>query len=321
MKFFLSGLGNFSNNLSIISEAIIEGDKLGFDGALMPDHYMWGQMHFMRRSRGGNHPGANNMKRSGGGHSSDNTMRRRMASRFHSMMNNNSTLETWVTLSYLAGKTEQISLGTLVTPIPFRPPGMLAKMLSTLDILSKGRVVFGVGAGWSQPEFEGYSEWDEPKIRVDKTKEGLELMIKLWTQDEVTYNGKYYQAKAAVLEPKPVQKPYPQLLFGGRGDRMLKLAGKYADICYIMPQFQTPGVYEDSKGKVLKAAKKASRVNKVAFMAGSMGSMSPYDLKEYSQRVEKAREEGASYYLTALPRNAYIESMRRFAKEIIPSFK
>jgi alkanesulfonate monooxygenase SsuD/methylene tetrahydromethanopterin reductase-like flavin-dependent oxidoreductase (luciferase family) len=321
MKFFLSGLGNFSNNLSIISEAIIEGDKLGFDGALMPDHYMWGQMHFMRRSRGGNHPGANNMHRSGGGHSSDNTMRRRMASRFHSMMNNNSTLETWVTLSYLAGKTEQISLGTLVTPIPFRPPGMLAKMLSTLDILSKGRVVFGVGAGWSQPEFEGYSEWDEPKIRVDKTKEGLELMIKLWTQDEVTYNGKYYQAKAAVLEPKPVQKPYPQLLFGGRGDRMLKLAGKYADICYIMPQFQTPGVYEDSKGKVLKAAKKASRVNKVAFMAGSMGSMSPYDLKEYSQRVEKAREEGASYYLTALPRNAYIESMRRFAKEIIPSFK
>jgi len=184
MKFFLSGLGNFSNNLSIISEAVVEGDKLGFDGALMPDHYMWGQMHFMRRSRGENHPGANNMHRSGGGHPS-NVMRRRMGGSFHSM-SNNSTLETWVTLSYLAGKTEQIRLGTLVTPIPFRPPGILAKMLSTLDILSKGRVVLGVGAGWSQPEFEGYSEWDEPKIRVDKTKEGLELMIKLWTQDEVT---------------------------------------------------------------------------------------------------------------------------------------
>ncbi|MEE9509237.1 MAG: LLM class flavin-dependent oxidoreductase [Candidatus Bathyarchaeia archaeon] len=319
MKFFLSGLGNFSNNLSIISEAVVEGDKLGFDGALMPDHYMWGQMHFMRRSRGGNHLDANHMHRSGGGHPRGNVMRR-MGDSFHSM-SNNSTLETWVTLSYLAGKTNQISLGTLVTPIPFRPPGLLAKMLSTLDILSKGRVVLGVGAGWSQPEFEGYSEWDEPKIRVDKTKEGLELMIKLWTQDEVTFDGKYYQAKAAVLEPKPVQKPYPQLLFGGRGDRMLKLAGEFADICYIMPQFQTPGVYEDSKVKVLKAAKKANRVDKVAFMAGSMGSRSPYDLKESSQKVEKAREEGASYYLTALPRNAYIESMRRFAKEIIPSFK
>ena len=102
---------------------------------------------------------------------------------------------------------------------------------------------------------------------------------------------------------------------------MLKLAGRYADICYIMPQFQTPGIYEYMKEKVLKAAKKANRVDMIAFMAGSMGSRSPYDLKDYSQRVEEAIEEGANYYLTALPRNTYIESMRRFAKEIIPSFK
>ena len=94
MKFFLSGLGNFSNNLSIITEAIIEGDKLGFDGALMPDHYMWGQMQFMRRRRGGNHLGTNNDHSVGGSHPSGNVMRRRMAGRFHSMVNNNSTLET-----------------------------------------------------------------------------------------------------------------------------------------------------------------------------------------------------------------------------------
>jgi len=320
MKFFLSGLGNFSNNLSIITEAIIEGDKLGFDGALMPDHYMWGQMQFMRRSRGGSQFSHNNLRRAGGSHPRGNMMRGSMGGSFHSM-STNSTLETWVMLSYLAGKTKQIRLGTLVTPIPFRPPGILAKMLSTLDILSKGRIVLGVGAGWSQPEFEGYSEWDEPKIRVDKTKEGLELMIKLWTQEEVTFDGKYYQAEAAVLEPKPIQKPYPQLLFGGRGDRMLKLAGRYADICYIMPHFQTPGTYEDMREKVLKAAKKANRVDKVAFMAGSMGSMAQYDFKEYSQRVEEAIDVGAHYYLTALPRSTYIESMRRFVKEIIPSFK
>jgi alkanesulfonate monooxygenase SsuD/methylene tetrahydromethanopterin reductase-like flavin-dependent oxidoreductase (luciferase family) len=73
----------------------------------------------------------------------------------------------------LAAKTEKIRLGTLVTPIPFRPPSMLAKMVSTLDVISNGRTVFGIGAGWSQTEFEGYSSWDEPKIRVDKTIEGL----------------------------------------------------------------------------------------------------------------------------------------------------
>ncbi len=320
MKFFLSGLGNFSNNLSIITEAIIEGDKLGFDGALLPDHYMWGQMPFMRRNMTETHSSHNNLHKESRGHPKGGNMRERMGSSFHSMTNN-STLETWIRLSYLAGQTEQIRLGTLVTPVPFRPPSILAKMVSTLDILSKGRIVFGVGAGWSQPEFEGYSEWNQPKIRVDKTEEGLELMIKLWTQKEVTFKGKYYQAKAAVLDPKPVQKPYPQLLFGGRGDRMLKLAGRYADICYIMSQFQAPEVSEKMREKVVSAARKANRVEKVAFMAGPMGSMSPFNLKEVSQKVEDAIETGASYYLTALPRTTYVESMQIFAKEIMPSFK
>jgi hypothetical protein len=136
----------------------------------------------------------------------------------------------------------------------------------------------------------------------------------------VTFEGKYYRAKAAVLEPKPLQKPYPPLLFAGRGDRMLALAGRYADICYIMSHSQTPETYREMKEKVLKAAKKYNRTNAVAFMTGSMGSMTPYDLNEYSKRVEEGIEAGASYYLTAFPRKTYIESMRRFAREIIPSF-
>jgi alkanesulfonate monooxygenase len=222
-------------------------------------------------------------------------------------------------LSYLAGKTKQISLGTLVTPIPFRPPGILAKMISTLDILSNGRIVLGVGAGWSKEEFEGYSEWNEPNVRVDKTKEGLELMIKLWTQDTVTFEGKYYQAKAAVLEPKPMQKPYPPLLFGGRGDRMLMLAGKYADICYIMSQ--TPEEYEKMKDKALRAAKRTNRADKIAFMTGAMGSQPPYNSMEYIKKVETAIETGASYFLTAFPQIEFIDSMRSFSKEIMPSFK
>ncbi len=285
MKFFLSGLSNWFKDLALIEKAIVEADRLGFDGALMPDHYMWGQPEWLRRP------------------------------------DSNATLETWVTLTYLAAKTEQIRLGTLVTPIPFRPPSILAKMLSTLDVLSNGRVVFGVGAGWSQVEFEGYSEWNEPKIRVDKTKEGLELMIKLWTEDEVSFEGKYYRARAAVLEPKPVQKPYPQLLFGGRGDRMLKLAGKYADICYI-PQFRNGESYEEGKEKVLGTADRENRADKIAFMADSLGSGAPYTSKEYSGKVEAAREKGASYFLTSFPRNEeIIASMGRFAKEVIPSFK
>src|SRR5579872_5959389 len=194
LKFILQA-GNWYPDWKLIENGVPEGDRLGFWGFVMPDHYMWGE------DRGGN-----------------------------------STLETWIVLTYLAAKTENIRLGTVVTPIPFRPPGMLAKELSTLDILSKGRVVLGVGAGWSQTEFMGYSKWDDARVRVEKTAEGLELILKLWTSKEkVDFKGKYYEAIEAVLDPKPVQKPYPALLFGGVGKKMLRMAGKYADICLIPP--------------------------------------------------------------------------------------
>jgi alkanesulfonate monooxygenase SsuD/methylene tetrahydromethanopterin reductase-like flavin-dependent oxidoreductase (luciferase family) len=230
-----------------------------------------------------------------------------------------STLETWVTLTYLAGKTGQISLGTLVTPLPFRHPGMLAKMLSTLDVLSGGRVVLGVGAGWSQVEFEGYSEWGGPKYRVDKAIEALDLIRRLWTEDEVTFKGRFYDVKGAVLEPKPVQKPYPRLLFGSSGDRMLRLTGRFADICFVPPWNSERR--EEIKAKVLKAAKDAGRVGEVAFMVGEMGGRGPYDSKDYAARVEAASRWGAGYYSTAFPRDSHIDSMRRFAEDVMPSYK
>src|SRR5437773_11326064 len=107
---------------------------------------------------------------------------------------------------------------------------MLAKIVSTLDLLSNGRTILGVGAGWSQTEFEGYSEWSSNKIRVDKTREGLDLILKLWTQEKVDFKGKLYQAKGAVLDPKPVQKPHPPLLFSGIGHRMLRMTVEHAYI-------------------------------------------------------------------------------------------
>lgn len=283
MKFFLSGLGNMANNIKTITEAVIEADQLGFDGALMPDHYMWGDQIG------------------------------------HSMPHPNSTLETWTTFSYLAGKTENIHLGTLITPLPFRPPGLLAKRLSTLDILSGGRVILGVGAGWSKVEFDGYSVWGEAKYRVDKTIEALDIILKLWTEDEVTYKGKFYDIKGAVLEPKPVQKPYPKLLFGSSGKRMLNLTGKYGDICFVPPWMAQRR--QEIQETVKKAAEKAGRLDKLAFMTGEMGSRGAFDVNEAAKKVEAAKESGAKYYSIGFPRDSLIESMKLFAEEVMPSFK
>jgi alkanesulfonate monooxygenase SsuD/methylene tetrahydromethanopterin reductase-like flavin-dependent oxidoreductase (luciferase family) len=286
MKFMLGGLGNWFNDFELVKNAILEADRLGYDGALMPDHYMWGEM------RGGP----------------------------MSRPDSNVTVETWITLAYLAAKTEQIRLGTMVTPIPFRPPGLLAKMISTLDILSNGRVIVGVGAGWSQAEFEGYSVWHKSKMRVDKAHEGLELILELWTKDRVDFNGKFYKAKGAVLEPKPIQKPYPTLLFGSRGNRMLALSGKYGDIIYLPPF----GEYDPAaaRERVLNAAQNANRADKIGFMTGGMMQRRVTDTNEFLKLVEAADDAGDSYYLVSSPRDETgIETIRKFAMEVMPSFK
>lgn len=286
MKFMLGGLGNWYSSYEFIANAVQEADRLGYYGALMPDHYMWGSM-------GGRMPVRPDA---------------------------NVTVDTWITLTYLAAKTEQIHLGTLVTPLSFRPPGMLAKMVSTLDILSKGRVILGVGAGWSQVEFDGYSRWHKSKKRVDKTSEALNLILDLWTKDKVDFDGKFYTAKGAVLEPKPVQKPHPQLLFGSRGNRMLELSGTYGDIIYLPPF----GEYdpEEARKKVTHAAEQAGRGDMIAFMTGAMGGTRTQDIEESRKIVEAAADSGDKYYLVSPPRDGSgIEFIQKFAEVVMPSFK
>jgi alkanesulfonate monooxygenase SsuD/methylene tetrahydromethanopterin reductase-like flavin-dependent oxidoreductase (luciferase family) len=256
-------------------------DKLGFWGAVIPDHYMWAEAYGQPQK--------------------------------------DSTMESWIALTYLAAKTQNIKLGTIVTPIPFRPPAMLAKMVSTMDVLSLGRTVLGVGAGWSQTEFEGYSTWDDSKTRVDKTREGVELILQLWQKPEVDFKGKYYQAKGAILDPKPVQNPHPPLMFGGVGTRMLRLAGQYSDICHIPPWVHVP--VEKARSIVKQEARRFHREDKIAFAAGSVANRDQeFDLKAVCQDVEKAAKDGALYYIAPLHRTGYLDNLKEFAKSIIPSY-
>ena len=281
MRFILSGLGNWYNGWSLTDQAGQLADKLGFWGAVIPDHYMWAEAYGQPQK--------------------------------------DSTLESWIALSYLAAKTQNIKLGTIVTPIPFRPPAMLAKMVSTMDVLSSGRAVLGVGAGWSQTEFEGYSTWDDPKTRVDKTREGVELILELWQKPQVNFKGKYYHAKGAILDPKPVQKPHPPLMFGGVGTRMLRLAGQYSDICHIPPWVHVP--MEKARSTVKQEARRFHREDKIAFSAGSVANRDQkFDLKAVGQDVEKATKDGALYYIAPLHRIGYLDNLKEFAKSIIPSY-
>jgi len=137
--------------------------------------------------------------------------------------------EVWTLLAYLAAKTSRIRLGTCVTPLPFRPPAMLAKTIATLDNLSGGRVILGAGFGWYEPEFDAFSTWRENKERIAYSREALKLMTRLWSEKEPIDSDGRIKAKGLVVEPKPLQRPHPPIWWGGHLSQSLQTAGTLAD--------------------------------------------------------------------------------------------
>jgi alkanesulfonate monooxygenase SsuD/methylene tetrahydromethanopterin reductase-like flavin-dependent oxidoreductase (luciferase family) len=149
----------------------------------------------------------------------------------HLMHGNWPILETWTTLSALSSLTHKIRLGTMVSCAAHRNPALLAKSASTLDVLSNGRLEFGIGTGVQEAEHIAYGfGFPKAAVRVEYLSEALEVITRLWTQEKASYQGKHYSLKDAVCEPKPLQKPHPLITVGGIGEKhMLKVTAKYAD--------------------------------------------------------------------------------------------
>ena len=134
----------------------------------------------------------------------------------------NPFLEPFTVLSYAAAVTKTIKIGTSVIIVPYRDPIITAKIVSTLDVLSGGRFIFGVGIGWMEEEFKALRL--EKKNRVPQTREALEAMVACWTQAEPEYRGRFYDFADIRFAPKPLQKPYPPIWFGGTSEPALKRA-------------------------------------------------------------------------------------------------
>jgi alkanesulfonate monooxygenase SsuD/methylene tetrahydromethanopterin reductase-like flavin-dependent oxidoreductase (luciferase family) len=149
----------------------------------------------------------------------------------HLMFDNWPIFECWTTLSALSTLTKTVRLGTMVTCNSFRHPAVIAKMAATLDVLSDGRLELGIGAGVQEREHESYGlDFSLPSVRIERLKEAVEIIKKLWIQEDTSYKGKYYSLKNAVCEPKPLQQPSPPITIGGSGEKlMLKVTAKYAD--------------------------------------------------------------------------------------------
>jgi F420-dependent oxidoreductase-like protein len=141
-------------------------------------------------------------------------------------------LEGWTLLGALAARTERLRLGLMVTGNTYRHPAILANIATTVDIISNGRLDFGIGAGWNEQEHAMYGiPLYTPGERIRRLGEACEVIKLLWTETVANFDGKYYQLKDARCEPKPVQKPYPPFVIGGSGEQLtLRIVAQYANV-------------------------------------------------------------------------------------------
>jgi F420-dependent oxidoreductase-like protein len=140
-------------------------------------------------------------------------------------------LESWTTLTALAALTTRMRVGTIVSGNTYRHPAVLAKMAANVDIISGGRLICGMGAGWQENEHQAYGlPFYTVGERLQRLDEACQVLNMLWTQERSTFKGKYYQLDDAPLMPKPVQKPRPELMIGGGGERVtLRIVARWAD--------------------------------------------------------------------------------------------
>jgi F420-dependent oxidoreductase-like protein len=144
-------------------------------------------------------------------------------------------LEGYSALAFAAGRTNRIKLGTMVTGITYRYPGLLVKTVTTLDVLSQGRAYFGVGAAWNEEEHVGLGVPFPPTAeRFERLEETLQIAQQMWAGNEKPYQGKHYQLARPLNVPSSVQKPHPPILIGGGGERKtLRLVAQYGDACNL----------------------------------------------------------------------------------------
>ncbi len=163
----------------------------------------------------------------------------------HPVDNRNGTFfEAYTLLTAVAALTKKLRIGQVVTCNSYRHPSLLAKITSTLDAISNGRLELGIGAGWFEYEYNSYGyKFDEPLTRIEQLDESITIIKKMWKNEKSTFKGKHYSIKNAICNPKPIQNPHPTIMVGGAGNKLMEVVAKHANR-YNHP-FGTPEILEE----------------------------------------------------------------------------
>jgi F420-dependent oxidoreductase-like protein len=230
-------------------------------------------------------------------------------------------LEGWSTLSYLAAITERVKLGTLVTGVTYRHPGVLAKTATTLDVLSGGRAYCGIGAAWFDREHHGLGVPYPPLAeRFERLEEALQILKLFWSGRAERFAGKHYQLAETLNAPPALSRPHPPILIGGMGEKKtLRLVAQYADACNL---FTFAGVDEvGRKLDVLRRHCDALGRDYAAIEKTTLGT-ARLDKKTTADFVAHCRELaklGVSHAIVNFPNAHELTPLAAFGKEVVPA--
>ncbi len=232
--------------------------------------------------------------------------------------------DAWTTLAGLARDTRLIRLGTLVSPVTFRHPVALAKIVATVDEMSGGRVELGIGAGWYRPEHQRFGLPDPSRAeRFELLEEHLEIVLGLWTEPAFSFTGRHYELTDAVCEPKPVQRPHPPVVVGGYGKpRLVRLAATYADELNL--DSPTPDTCREVRARLDDACRAVYRdPAAVAMSAMLMWGLADAAARPVDQRgrMEAYRDAGVQrIVLNVWPGPGDPEMVECFGREVVAAF-
>ncbi|MGD8457464.1 MAG: LLM class F420-dependent oxidoreductase [Anaerolineales bacterium] len=251
-------------------------------------------------------------------------------------------LEGYTTLAYVAALTKNIKVGTLVTGYIYRYPGLLAKIVTTLDVLSGGRAYLGIGASWYEEEAKGLgTPFPEVSTRFEQLEETLQIVRQMWKDDPSPFEGKYFHLAEPINHPQPLQKPHPPILIGSEGEKKgLRLVAQYADACNffigaMLPEWDEWHYqrYQESvphlKHKWDVLLEHCSNVGRdpkeIEFTV--LGTIkpsrnndgnSPQELIDYFGKLAEA---GVEHIIVNMPNTHEMESLEILAKDVIPEME
>jgi F420-dependent oxidoreductase-like protein len=251
--------------------------------------------------------------------------------------------EAWTITAALARDTRRVHVGQMVTCLGYRNPALLAKMASTVDVLSHGRLYCGIGAGWYEHEWRAYGYgFPETRERMRAFREATTILVKMWTEDFPTFTGERFSIDRPINEPKGVRQPHPALWIGGGGEQVtLKLVAQYADACNIVGDPETLRhklavlrQHCEQVGRPYEAITRSTSLEDVillrpgedpaaaierAHSATGVGFVGTAE--QLAEHIQQLADVGINYVLVSFPRTAYDhEPLHRFAEEVAPRF-